>query len=296
MDIREYVRFLGTGAGDYHCESHNQCDDELCSRALRMGGRNIRHSPSLFISPDIIIDFGVGTASQLSEYGIPADSIHHVFISHSHYDHCYPEKILNFASGLSHQLNVYGNNVVGEALAFAASHRWDPQTKRVITTAMLNNCRFHKLSPEKPLVVGDIEITPVLSSHMIDKEHLILTEQGLNFIFERSGKSMFYNLDSSYLLPETLEFITDFKFDIVIMDATFGYMEIEPLLSGHHNFKMLEETLGLMQRANSLNENAAIIYTHISTHAVPPHDEIVEDLSKNSILLAYDGMIMGFGQ
>ena len=289
------ILFLGTGAGDYHCEGHYECDDNYCGSALKMGGRNVRHSPSLFVSPDTIIDFGVGTAGQLAKYGIPADSIHHLFISHSHYDHCYPDKILDFASGLSHQLNVYGNSVVGEALAFAASHRWDPQTKRVITGALLNNCRFHKLNPGKPLVVGDMEITPVLSSHMIDKEHLILTEQGLNFIFERSDKSLFYNLDSSYLLPETLEFIADFKFDIAIMDATFGYMEIEPLLSGHHNFKMLEETLGLMQKSNSLNENANIIYTHISTHAVPPHDDIAEQLAKEGITLAYDGLQIKFG-
>ena len=51
-----------------------------------------------------------------------------------------------------------------------------------------------------------------------------------------------------------------------------------------------------MQKANSLTKKSAIVYTHISTHTLPPHDEIVEDLAMNGKILAYDGMTMEFGQ
>jgi len=294
MQEQSYIRFLGTGAGDYHCDSHSQCDDEYCGRSLKLGGRNIRHSPSLFVSSDTIVDFGEGTAGQLATYNIPADSIQNLFISHSHYDHFYPEKVLDFASGFSHPLNVYGSAAAGGALAFAASHRWDASTKRVTADSRPNNCTFHQLTPGTPMVVGNTEIVPVLSSHMIEKEHLILTEQALNFVFTRSNRSLFYNLDSSYLLPETLKALGTYRLDVAIMDATFGYLEINPLTSGHHNFAMMREAIALMREAGSVTDATSVVYSHISTHSVPPHDDIVEKLAEENVILAYDGLMLEF--
>ncbi len=292
---KNFIQFLGTGAGDYHAAVPDVCADECnYKRALNLGGKNIRRAPSMFIWPDIVVDFGETSREQLSALGIPESMVRHVVISHGHFDHFYPTKILEFASPRSQPLEVYGAPPIQAALNFAAAHRWNPQTFRFTFEPRENKCRFHEVSPEKPFTLGEIEVIPVLSTHFIDKAHLVMEQQSLNFIFRRGNRTVFYNLDSSYLLPETMDFLSRFQFDIVIMDATFGYLKINPLESGHHNFAMLDETLEEFRGRKMLKPQAQIVYSHISTYEVPPHDEVAGKLAEKGIILAYDGMVLEF--
>ena len=122
------VQILGTGAGDYHLPGGLQpgCAKEGNTwEAWQRGGKDIRHSPSMFIAPDILVELGEGTAAQLTAYGIAHDDIRHLLFSHGHYDHFYPEKVLDFAESLRQPLRIYGNGMIGEALDFTAANRWD---------------------------------------------------------------------------------------------------------------------------------------------------------------------------
>jgi phosphoribosyl 1,2-cyclic phosphate phosphodiesterase len=290
-----YIRFLGTGAGDFHAAVPDVCGEDCnYKRALNLGGKNIRRATSMFIWPDIVVDFGETSREQLSVFGIPELSIRHIVISHGHYDHFNPSKILEFASLRNEPLEIYGALPIQTALNFAAAHRWNPQTFRFEAQSQENNCRFHEVIPEKPFRLGDVEVIPVLSSHFIDKAHLVVEQQALNFIFRRGSHTMFYNLDSSYLLPETMDYLSRFQFDILIMDATFGDLKIDPLQSGHHNFAMLDETIEEFRGRKMLKPQTRIVYSHLSTCEVPPHDEVAGKMAEKGIILAYDGMTLEF--
>jgi len=129
---------------------------------------------------------------------------------------------------------------------------------------------------------------------MIDKKHLIQQEQSLNYVLERGGKTLFYGLDSSYVLPETLKMLSKFQFDIAVFDATFGLMNIDPFRSGHQNFAMLERTIAQFRETNLFKKDAVLVADHISHHEVEPYNEIVDELSEKGVVLAYDGMILEF--
>jgi len=129
---------------------------------------------------------------------------------------------------------------------------------------------------------------------MIDKKHLIQQEQAFNYVFERDGKALFYGLDSSYVLPGTLEMLSSFQFDIAVFDATFGHLNIDPFGSGHQNFAMLEKTIAQFRQADLFKEKTALVAGHISHHQVEPYDEIVDELSEKGIILSYDGMMLEF--
>jgi phosphoribosyl 1,2-cyclic phosphate phosphodiesterase len=292
---KNYIRFLGTGAGDFHAAVPDVCGDDCnYKRALNLGGKNIRRATSMFVWPDMIVDFSETSREQLSAFGISEASIRHILISHGHYDHFNPGKILEFASPRSEPLEVYGAWPIQAALNFAATHGWNSQTFRFSLERRENKCRFHEVSLEQTFRLGDVEVTPVLSSHFIDKVHMVVEQQALNYVLRRGDHTLFYNLDSSYLLPETMEFISKFQFDIVIMDATFGDRKIDPLGSGHHNFAMLDETMEEFRSQKMLKPQAQIVYSHLSTYEVPPHDEVAGKLAEKGIILAYDGLRLEF--
>ena len=298
MKRGNFAQILGTGAGDYHPPAGLQPGhpmDGNTGKAWQRGGKDIRHSSAIFISPDILVELGDGTAEQLTAYGIPHERIRHLVVSHGHYDHFYPEKVLDFADRLSRPLRIYGNRMIRDALDFAASYRWDDSIKEFVAQERPRNYRIRTVTLEKTFALGKVKVTPVLASHFINKNYGILEQQSLNFVFERGGKTLFYNLDSSWLLPGTLAFLSKYRFDIAILDATWcDLTSFDIKNTGHHNFPMLEKTLAQFRERGMLKDSALIVYSHLSTGTAPPHEETAVRLARQGITLAYDGMVLEF--
>ena len=288
--ITTNLRLLGTGAADWKEEPARS---EIL-KAKELGGRNIRRLCSLFIPPDTIIDFTSDTMKALHDYDIDENSIHNIIITHGHSDHFQPIEIMDFAAHLSHPLTVYGNIMVKNALDFIFRNRWNNSKGNFEVTDKSSNIQVKTVSPEKSFYIGKVKITPVLANHMIDKTYFILEQQALNYILEFEGKTLFYGLDSSFVLPQTFDVLKHYRFDIAIFDATFGYKEIDSAKSGHQNFSMLKNTIAQFRTANLFQKQAMIIASHMSLHYVAPYDEIAGELEKEGIILAYDGMVIEF--
>jgi len=297
MKRGNYVQILGTGAGDYHLPAGLQPGypmDGNTGKAWQRGGKDIRHSPAMFISPNILVELGDGTAEQLTACGIPCERIRYLVVSHGHYDHFYPGKVLDFVDKLSSPLRIHGNGMIRDALDFAATYRWDDANKEFVVHERRRNYRVKTVTLAKTFALGKVKVTPVLSSHFINRDYGILEQQALNFVFERGGKTLFYNLDSNWLLPGTLEFLAKYRFDIAILDATWCDLTVDIKNTGHHNFQMLEKTLSQFRERGMLKDNAIVVYSHLSTATVPPHEETAARLAQQGITLAYDGLALEF--
>jgi beta-lactamase family protein len=288
MSYGNRIRFLGTGAGD--CVEMRHESGRTEPDANKSGEKDARHAAGLFIPPGIVVDRF--SPERLRACGVEEKDVHHLLISHGHQDHFQPMALLDLAARLPHQLTLHGNATVGNALDFAATHHWNGDTGAFEVRAGVAGIPVTELKPGDTFSIGDIKGTAVLANHMIDKKNMIQQEQALNFVLERAGMVLFYGLDSSYVLPETMEILAAYRFDIVIMDATFGHMVIDPVVSGHHNFDMLEKTIAQFRQAGMLKDDAIIVADHISYDAVEPYDEIVEELAEKGITLAYDGMTL----
>lgn len=304
MKKEKYIQLLGTGGGDYHAPgSVNEAaykNEPKYAEALRLGGKNVRYSASLFIAPDIIVDFGEGTRPRLKDYGIPEQAMRHLFITHGHYDHFFPAAIFPFAASLDHPLRVYGNTMVRDAIEFAQTYRWDKTSKRhVLNTQPVTNLRVKAVALEKPFRAGSLRVTPVLATHFInremDKEYAILEQQAMNYIIERDGKTLFYGLDCSYTLPKTLEFMARYRFDIMILDASYCDLAVDPTGTGHHNYAMMAEDLAEYRKTGMIKPDTILVYSHLSTSTmVPEHEAAAERLAKQGIILGYDGLTLTF--
>lgn len=227
-------------------------------------------------------------------YDVPKEAVCHLLITHPHYDHFQPIGIQNFSFGLPHPLNVYGSSSVVDALNFARIYRWDKSEKNFKIHRDNSNIQAKTVSHGENFSLGKISATAVWSNHLLNKGDLIFGGQALNYVLERGGKTLFYGLDSSYVLPKSFEVLSRFQFDIAIFDASFGHLEIDPFGSGHQNFAMLDKTIAQFRRAHMFKKNAVIVADHISQEYVEPHDEIVDELSRKGIILAYDGMVLEF--
>lgn len=276
----ESMLLLGSGAGDANFNT---------PAAVGLPTEDVRRYVSNYLSPDILIDFNDHTTAALDTFGVDGRAIRHLFVTHGHYDHFQPLEILHFAAGLPSPLAVYGNSMTRDALEFCRHNVFDHESGRFVAHQSPFNIEMNVITPGMAIAVGETKVTAVLGNHFMHKQYSIMEQQALNFVIEEKERTIFYGLDSSYLLPETLKLLSRFRFDLAILDATFGPREIDPAVSGHLNWKMLDETIAEFRAAGCIDDATVIVADHISTDSVEPYHEIVDELSARGITLAYDG-------
>jgi L-ascorbate metabolism protein UlaG (beta-lactamase superfamily) len=283
MTCTQYIQFLGTGAGDANFGT---------PQSVHLRSRDVRRFTCNLLSPDTLIDFNHQTVGALETFGVRTGAIKHLFVSHGHFDHFQPEEILCFAETLPAPLAVYGNTMVRDALAFCCENALDRETGRFVPRQRAGNIELNVLAPGLPVQVGELTVTPVLANHFMDKPYCIMEQQALNFLFEAEGKTVFYGLDSSYMLPATAATLAGTHLDVAILDATFGPRDIDPLTSGHLNWKMLDETIAELREIDCIDERTVIVADHLSANNVEPYDQVAGLLIEKGIVLAYDGLTL----
>lgn len=282
------ILFLGTGAGDALKIEDAGFDEGHMPRASELGGPNLRGPASILLEPDIQIDYY--DDRPLTRFAVDQQSVRHLVITHGHKDHLQPRGLLAFAARQPNGLDVYGNNMVGDAIAFAATHRWDTERGRFYQQQSDAHVRFQRVRPGQTFSVADSAFTALPSSHFIDKVDMIQEQQALNYVIERAGKTLLYGLDSSYPLPETMDALRGYRLDAAVFDATFGSREIDPTSSGHMNFAMVEELIAELRRAGTVTDETIVLASHLSLAVTEPHDDIADDMAERGLRLAYDGL------
>ena len=280
--------FLGTGAGDFlACEDAEKTDENVV-RARELGGRNLRYASQALIEPDILIDFY--SDRQIGKLGVEASDVRHLLITHCHWDHFQPARIVEFARRQPHQLAIYGNETAEAGIEFSSAYEWDGDRGRFRERTENPNFCFHAIRPGQTVAVADSCVTAVLANHHVDFDRRVIEERALNYVIERDGRTLFYGLDSSYVLSGTQEFLKRYHFDTAVFDATFGHLAIDPAATGHHNFLMLRETIAEFRACGIVHDDTAVFGSHVSLAHVPPHEDIVDEATEIGITLAFDGM------
>ncbi len=282
------IQLLGTAGGDFRRVDDPEDKFGYLPRVRELGGKNLRCPAQAMIFPDILIDFYNG--DQIDKFDIAPESIKHLLITHNHWDHLQPLRILEFAAALPHPLQIYGSHNVIEAIKFANTYDFDRSSGRFIIRKKQTDVEYYKLEPAQSYEIGGTTVDPVHGNHCMDKsDNMIMQDVCLNYVFERDGKTIFYGMDSSYTLPLTFEYLRKFRIDVAVMDMTFGRWPIDVDKSGHHNLDMLIETIEEFREAGIFHEETTILVSHISLAFVEPHDDLKDELSKMGIILAYDG-------
>ncbi len=97
------IKYFGTAA--YEGIPSLFCQCETCKRAMKLGGKNLRTRAQALINDEILIDFNADTVAHYQKYKFDWTKIKHCLITHSHYDHFYPEDLMMFADpGYTHEV------------------------------------------------------------------------------------------------------------------------------------------------------------------------------------------------
>ena len=282
-----YFQFLGTSAGEQFPGLWCQCP--TCTKARELGGRNIRSNSCAFLSPDCMLDMGAEAFQQARKFGAPIVDIQYLFMTHSHEDHFYPQHLLwrwmtpgqelppghdTFGPRFSElpMLHVYGNADVCARLAPRLDTADGEERYRM---------RLHPVEYGRQGQAGDITYLPLEGNHR-DR-----TCNSVNYVLQRDGRTILYALDTGWFHDHTYELIKRYRYDLVVIEGTFGYGMDS---AGHFNLKKLERAIECFQRDNLLREGARFCASHICPHFSPVHDEYAPILAKKGITLAYDGM------
>lgn len=281
-------RFLGTSAGEQY--PGVWCNCSYCAESRRLGGRNIRRNSAAHIAPNILIDFPPSIPDQAREWGVSLPDIEHLLVTHVHEDHfcpwylrwrylpkdrVLPPKGTEMGPLFSRPkpLQLYGNkSVIDKARAWVGDDE------------KAHGLKLHLVAPDVRVDADGFSFVPVLANHDLAK-------QSLNYVIFIRGKTILYATDTAWFLPETLDILAQFRYDIVVMDGTFGFNDsYDTSGPGHSNFHVNRQALELFQRQGLLNVGAKFVVTHTGPHHAPPHDSTAPLLAKWGLTLAFDGM------
>jgi phosphoribosyl 1,2-cyclic phosphate phosphodiesterase len=283
LSSSHYFQILGSAAGDANFGT---------AEAAELPAKDQRRFSCNYLTPDVLIDFNNYTSGALETFGIDPASIRSLLISHGHFDHFQPLEILRFAASLPHPLTIFGNNMVIDALEFCRDTVYDQKTGRYVAYQDPYNVETKRLTLGDPVAAGDATVTPLPGNHYMNKPYSIMEQQSLNFLIESCDRSIYYGLDSSYILPQSLALLNGVHVDLAIMDATFGDRQVDPTVSGHHNWAMLDETLDDLRCAGCIDDTTTIVAAHLSCGNIRSHDTEAPQQAAKGITMAYDGLVL----
>ncbi len=266
------IKILGTAAAEGWPALFCEC--EACKKAEQLGGKDIRTRSSCLIDDKYMIDFSADTYMHKLVYKLNLANIEHIFITHSHYDHFYPNDFEIRGKWFAHinnlkPLYVYGNEKVKARFNDAVGNM---DIEKYV--------RFYCIEPFKNFNAGEANIIPLIANHDPNENCYI-------YIIEIKGKKLLYGHDTGYFSEATWLEALRHKFHGVILDCTFGHRFCRDGHMGIHTCNEIKERI--IENQCSYNDTKFII-THFSHNINKTHSEL-ELLGKEyGFLTAFDGL------
>ena len=288
-----HLRFLGTSAGELYPGIWCRCAN--CQQARTGGHKDRRQSAALYVEPadadagGVLIDFPSEIVSQAERGGVDLPGLEHLLVTHSHGDHWFPyllrwrsrpARLCEPGQAAPRQfgaprfthlpiLHIWGNASVEAVLRRELG-------KDLIPFAL----EFHLVRPGGTFTASGFTVTTFLANHDVERETC------LHYLLTDGEKTLFYGLDGDTFLPDTREALRSFRFDTIVLEATFGFGEGR----NHRNFARLLAEAAWFREENLLTDTGQIVASHFSPHHCPPHQETDDFLRPQGVIPAWDGM------
>lgn len=268
------IEILGTAASEGIPAVYCECP--ICREAASRGGKNIRSRTSLMVGEKHKVDLPPDTFLHSLRRNKPFSRVEHLFITHSHPDHFYPESLRLRSEPFAYiesprPLHIYGSETIKDILTGAVG--------RPLPKGLVFHCveLFHSFS------AGEIDVLPVKASHKAD-------ELCLNYVFMSGGRGFLQAFDTGWYGEDTWNALRGLLLEAAIIECTAGKLDEPP--TAHLGVKDLTTMKEKLIGERALRPNAKVIATHICHVGDLLHEELEEALSPAGIEVAYDGMVL----
>ncbi|MEK3890067.1 MBL fold metallo-hydrolase [Bacillus sp. FSL K6-3431] len=269
------VHVLGTAAAEGFPNPFCTCN--VCEKARKLGGRNIRSRTSVIIDDVLKVDYPPDSFFHAIRDQIDMTLIKDLLMTHTHYDHFNPGDLYNriegFAHGIDYPLHIYGND-----LAIQGFRQVLPSSQEGKRFA------YHRVLPFKEIKTQTATVTPLLADH--DK-----LETCLLYYIEKDGKKILYGNDTGWFPEETWEWLRGKKIDLAILDCT-GAFNGTKHSRNHMCIETVVEVQRIFKQEKIIENSGQIIATHFSHNSGFLHEEFEKAFNPYGIQVAYDGMII----
>ena len=268
------ITVLGTAAAEGWPALWCVCD--ACREAAVLGGRNIRKRTAYNIDNRVQVDFGPDAYRQMAEHGLDYSQLEHLLITHSHADHLQPTDLAYRRPGFAvipegSWLVAYGN-VYAEA-----------RVREAIPDLSRCSMEWRPIEPFRPVDLGDgLVATPLPAEHAGG-------EEAVNYLLQQDGRGALLGTDTGWWPPETWEYLSGCRLEVVLLDCTYGPSEYS---GGHLNCASVVRAKAELQKLGAAADGWRFIATHFSHNGGALHEELEEILGPEGVEVAYDGMLI----
>lgn len=153
----------------------------------------------------------------------------------------------------------------------------DHFNEAVLDFLTANGAEFIKFSSGEVKKIGKYEIVSLKGNHKIPTNHFLISD---------SKSSLFYGLDSAWLMyDEVAEIIKRSPIDFAVLDGTIGFVEGDYRIFEHSSLNMV------ITMKNTLKKHVKeFCISHMAKTLHTGHDELVAEMDKHDIQVAFDGM------
>jgi len=274
------ITMLGTAAIGYPLAF---CDCKYCSKARKMGGKNIRKRASILVNDEMIVDLTGDCQTAMNMYGKNMSNVKYLLQTHTHLDHF---DINQFTT-----LDYKYATIRKKSLSLVCSKKCfeDINTKvNLYDNINLKNEDYLKKINCEVKIVNHGELLK-LDKYQIKAIHTTHDEKlgAQLYLIKEKNKTLFYATDTPQISDIALRELKNEKIDCIFLDESFGNSDY---CFSHLNIKGFVQFVETLKENELLKDNCLIYATHITHDGNPLHEELEKQLKKYSCLVAYDGM------
>lgn len=275
------IKFLGTAA--YEGTPAILCNCEVCRKARKLGGKNLRTRSQALVDSDMLLDMPGDTYVHLLTYGIDLLNIKHWLIGHTHSDHFYPEDLPATGGGFAHHDDCW------HGIDFHASIDFKPAfDKHVCDETHKKYIRYNEAKAFEEFKTGEYTVLPLKANHG--------TENPLIYAITKNGKSLLYAHDTGPFFDETWERLekSGIVFDLVSLDCTAGAL-MEYDFPCHMCLGWNIELRQKMYDLGIADKHTVFVLNHYSHNGLNTvYDDFKEIAEKYGFIASFDGLEIEF--
>ena len=277
-------QYLGTAAAEGWPAVFCRC--AVCEEARALGGRHIRTRSQAIVNGDLLLDLPADTYMHMLHNGLDLSKVQHLFSTHCHSDHFYPQELQIRGGIYSHSmasphLSVYCSADVKEYFDTAVPR---------IESSCADLLHWHILKPYSAVQAGPYTVTPLPANHM----RQLPGAQPYIYQIEDGRHSLLYCHDSGHFREDLWDYLATVKlpFSMISFDCTNGNRAGGPG-DGHMGLEDVRIHRDRLKDMGLCGPDTVCVLNHFSHNGVSSiyHDfcDIAEPMG---FLVSYDGMVL----